>query len=207
MPLFLSNACMVVATVVQVVQVGFTVAEWHRKNGHKALNTFNKTRRMLLFMFSLTLISCAAVGLDYYIRNKPSPLDMIASWGWGNQAFYIGIKTDSLSSYADDYHLLLITRIPYSNINRLTDTGILKSTLYNIDSSYMILAATMAPGLRVAHPGLEVVEFNLALLPKQFSADQIKTLNDIKALGGKILANPQASMMFISASKASSKNR
>jgi len=143
----------------------------------------------MLALAILVVLAWVAAGTDYYDRHYGSTAnaELIGEYGWSVQnALYMTADGSKLSDYADKYKLLFIARTSFSNVDRMTDPLIAKSISYTITPGPIALSI-LAPKLRANVGQMNMVEFDLVVLPNQFSPDQISTLADVQRLGGKIL--------------------
>ncbi len=122
--------------------------------------------------------------------REGSPFALVQAWGLDNNVFYMVIKTNSLLSDRKLRKLVLIVRVPFSDIDQMTDMAIKKSQAYTIIDGFMTLAVPVNNGApwRVLANGPTPIQFILAEIPFLFSSDQIRSLSDVETLGGKILA-------------------
>ena len=134
-----------------------------------------------------------------------SPFGLVQAWGSNNDVFYMVVKTDSIETEKKLSKLVLIVRVPFSDIDKMTDTNIKKSQTYTILDGFMTLAVPISNGTpwRVPVDRPTPLEYDLVQLPFLYSADQIRSLSDVEKLGGKILASPGASMTFSTTSAPS----
>jgi hypothetical protein len=127
-----------------------------------------------------------------------TPFGVVQAWGINNDVFYMVIKTSSLATDRKLRRVALILRVPFADIDQMTDTNIKKSQAYTILDGFMTLAVPITNGipLKVFFDRITPIQFNLVELPSMFSPDQIRSLSDVQGLGGKILASPLASAQF-----------
>jgi len=155
-------------------------------------------RRPLMIIGALMLLTWVAVGFNYFGMRERAPNELsplVDFWGFTRPStFSMIVETSKLVEFQNNDRLVLILRAIHPDVDRMTDVAISKSTAYTITGAPLSLAV-YKPLLRL-NPGVEnYVEFNLVLLPIQFSPEQITTLSDVERLGGKILADPAANYM------------
>jgi hypothetical protein len=120
----------------------------------------------------------------------PRPVDIAINWGaTGQGTFWITADERPVEQYKDNYKLILILNVPISNVDKMTDTNISKSSLYTItgDASEMFsapLTQNLGNGLP---PGQYMVVLTLALVPTGFSAEKITSLGDVPRFGGRFV--------------------
>jgi hypothetical protein len=153
-----------------------------------------KYRRYFATMGLLTLLSWTAFGLDYYLkRSEPIFVDsVLGSWRFDGSAFTIDVNGHSLLQFKASDRLLLVIRIAFSDLDRMTDTNLEKSRLYTIQDGMTSLSIPITEKFlnRFNPYGSNMIQFNLLLLPAKYSADHITSLADVETLGGKIIGTP-----------------
>lgn len=108
------------------------------------------------------------------------------------------IDTSQLSSFAQDYNLMIIVRVLDNHIEALTDPGIAKSSLFTITGEVRTIEVQLTDGFIARSDAVSQnhnqmsLQIYLALIPKRIRADQILTIADITAVGGQQLrSSPQ----------------
>lgn len=154
-------------------------------------------------------LAIAAYTLDIsdrlgWINSNRGPL--LLGWGRHNDIFFDKINSRLLIDYKDQFNVLFILEVPYGNIDKMTDTGIEKSTTYTITGDPITMAVQLPTSghLRVSPPPdskigdiFEVLmDFNLVLLPKNSSPEQIRSLSDVERLGGKIIWTSETNVEY-----------
>jgi hypothetical protein len=146
--------------------------------------------RLVIIMVAVVLLSWGAVAFDYYTRHYiPSP-EQVSLLDWGSLApntFFMTVNADNLHANQGD-KLMLLVRVNISDIDKMTDTRIEKSSLYSITTGNMRLALVSTGRMRLAALQANFVAFYTILLPSGIHADQITDLEDAQHVGGKILA-------------------
>lgn len=107
------------------------------------------------------------------------------------------VDTSALSSFAQDYSLIMLVRVMDNHIEALTDTRIVKSSLFTITGEVRTIEVPLtddfiakSDAIGQNHPQMSL-QFFLALIPKHIRSEQILTIGDITALGGRQLrSNP-----------------
>jgi hypothetical protein len=103
--------------------------------------------------------------------------------------------------------MMMIIQVPYSDIDRMTDTFIDKSSEFTITGDPIVLAMNLRapfPLLRLKIPDNiksgdvfnATTDFNLVIIPKDLSAEQIRSLSDVERLGGKLVATRFSTVQF-----------
>ena len=147
------------------------------------------TRRQLLVGALFPVIAWTAVIFDFADRHFLAPLatDIILDYGWIDQTtLYLSADGNKLSRFADYDKVLFIARGAFVNVDEMTDPVLAKSELYTITPQIFKLGITR-PKLRINPGQLNQIAFYLVVLPNGFSPDQIRTLADIRQLGGQIV--------------------
>jgi hypothetical protein len=120
--------------------------------------------------------------------------DLIQSWGHTGNALYMTVNSRKLWDYKEKFKMMLVIEIPYSNVDRITDTAIDKSTAFTITGDAVNVAALLTSPTHLRPPNNNpsqisvMVEFNLVLIPNDLRPEQITSLADVQRLGGKIVA-------------------
>lgn len=188
----------IIAAAIVIQTICAVIALFRRGESRSMVST---RRWPIIGVALMTVIAWAAVGFDFYDRHFGSSLkrEAIMSWGAVGQQLHPGdpfgppvytllIDGSALQEYKDKFNAMLIVRVPYSNVDRLSDPAIEKSVLYSIENGPMPLAHPSDGRLKFPGGQLTYVEFNLALLPKTITADQIMRLQDVSSLGGILVA-------------------
>jgi hypothetical protein len=138
-------------------------------------------------------LAWAAVGYDFYDRRfsgTGTPELPGLTYGYDNPSsnYFMDVDTKELEQYGDNNRLLLVVRVVYADVDRMTDKVLSKSGLYSIDGQKIRLVAPDSPlrsRLRVGH---NAYEHSLVLLPPNILPENITDLADVKTVSGKILA-------------------
>ena len=100
----------------------------------------------------------------------------------------MNIDSSSPGDFANSYKVAMVLDTAYSNIDRMTDTVIEKSQLYTITKRPQSLSIIGPHTFRApAQSSVVTIEYCLVILPNHLSIDQVRTLSDVSALGGKII--------------------
>ena len=112
----------------------------------------------------------------------------------------LGLDTVSLINYKATHNLFMIVRFEYTNIDRMSDTGIEKSAPYTIDGKDMrmsVVGRLDPPHLRIEPKNPNVtIEYDVAILPKDISLDRVNSIADVERLGGRILSTNAQTVPF-----------
>lgn len=160
--------------------------------------------RHVVALVALTALAWSAAAFDYFATrqgpaNELSPL--VDFWGVKfPSTFYMLVDTSKLAEFRNKERLVLVLRGMRSDVDRMTDPAISKSAAFTITGDAVTIAVNK-PKIWLVPGAQNFVEFNLVLLPNQFSPEQITTLSDVARLGGKILANTATD--FVQAPKPS----
>jgi hypothetical protein len=141
-------------------------------------------------MAFLTTLSWVAFGIDYIDRHRSeasNSSEIIEEWGRSGNSFRVTVNTSSLIDYQEKYKVGLIVIVSYPNIDMMTDTAIGKSELYTITGGDQIISGPKTDDVRAVPGALLRVKYVGVLMPSGFSMDQVRTLSDIRKLGGRIL--------------------
>jgi hypothetical protein len=131
--------------------------------------------------------------------------EVIQGWGRRDSDLFITVNSRLLLGYQNHFNMMLIVELPYSDIDRMTDTYIEKTALFSITGNVttMSVVPSMAhirvappPNAKVGDVFDRLVNFNLVILPNTLSADQVKTLSDVQKLGGEIIATYATNIEF-----------
>jgi hypothetical protein len=157
-------------------------------------------------------VAIAAYTLDVGDRlgviNLSEPGELVLAWGGTLGGPYMTVNSRKLLKYKDHFKMMLILEIPYANIDPRTDTSIDRSGAFTITGDPVNLA--IAEGAQPTHlrvdtpPNAKVgdlvsvrANWNLVLIPNDFSPEQIASLQDVERLGGKIVATVSTNANFI----------
>ena len=110
--------------------------------------------------------------------------------------------------------MMVVIHVPYSNIDKMTDTYIEKSTTFTITGEVAKLAIPLPttvsfPHLRLSPPaGSKVgdvfnlmLDYTLVLIPNNLSEEQIRSLSDVEILGGKIITTFSTNITLVISDK------
>jgi hypothetical protein len=131
--------------------------------------------------------------------------DVIECWGRHDSTLFINVNSRSLVGYKDKFKMMLISKLLYTDIDKMTDTAIEKSSLFTITGDRTTIAVVASTThLRVVPPPSNkvgdvfdrVCDFGLVILPNNLSVDQIRSLSDVETLGGKIIATYATNVQF-----------
>jgi hypothetical protein len=188
-----------ISTIAAVIAAIYAMLSYHRSKVAAMSETREWRPRMVLA--GLAFVAWGAVAFGYYDRHYGSSSEtaidafsLVHEWGTKPEnTFYLTANTKPLLNYKAKYKLVLILRGMFSTIDRMTDTAISKSAPYTITGDKVILAKSNP--LLNGHPGENYIEYDLVMIPLDFSEAQITSLADVERIGGKILASPVASQM------------
>ncbi len=175
----------ILALVLAAVQVIYAGLTYHRdRAGAMGADTARQTHRPVAIIGSFMLLTWAAVAIDVHDRStRPSAVPaLIQSYGQLPNGFYVEVNTDPLLEYKDSSKLLMIVRVNYSDIDRMTDTAIEKSGTYTIAPHKLIMSALLQPRykLRVSNTQNNAIQYYIILIPSRLSPDLIVSLSDIE---------------------------
>lgn len=195
--LWVGIICGVIGTIASTIAAIYTVLARHwPKSSDGKPRAQGVSGRLIGGMICLVLLSWGGVAFDLYERHAGNG-PLIYAWGSADKGvFYITAAGNTMSQYKTLFKAMLINRVPYANVDRMTDTYIEKSQMYSITDDPITLANVGGPHLRVMLDQPLTLEYNLVVVRSMFSPDQIKSLADVEALGGKILANPMSNITF-----------
>lgn len=155
------------------------------------------------------VIAIAAYTLDISDRlgwiNLSTKGEIVPLWGASNGTFQMAVQSQQFAEYKDTFKMMEILQIPYSDMDRMTDTNIEKSALFTITEQPTTVALRSTPHLRIRVPSNSktgdivtvLVSYNLVLIPDSLSAEQIRSLSDVEKLGGKIITTRMSNAEFI----------
>jgi hypothetical protein len=126
-----------------------------------------------------------AVGLDYFTRPN-LPAVEIPIYGAQGDQFYAGVQFKNWHDH-EQQKVILIARTVFSDIDRMTDTWIAKSSSYTLTGPVLSMVAINKMQMHFGVGVANLVELNVAVIPPDISPDQIRNLSDIVHLGGQIL--------------------
>ncbi len=178
-----------------VVSAGYAALGHHfpHREDHKDTHAnIKQGRRSFLLTWLPPVVAVAAVGFGYYDRRYgtlPCSQPFILSFGTTPpRNYYAIVNGTAVMEYATNFKLMLIVRDKFANIDEMTDTDIEKTSLYTIEPQLMTLANASDHVLnRVLNANVLVI-FYVALIPINYSKEDIKSLADIGRVGGKLLA-------------------
>jgi hypothetical protein len=124
-----------------------------------------------------------------------------------NNALYVIVNSASLLKYQDKFNMMLIVASMYSNIDMMTDVHIDKSSPFSItggitnvaipfDFGTTHLLISQPPNIRPGDKYRVPVALNLVIIPKDLSAEQLRSLSDVQRLGGKIIQTPSTDLLI-----------
>jgi hypothetical protein len=180
-----------------IIAAVYAILAYHRPRGGASVSEFAPASGLMRARGIIVLLSLIIVGQSYYSltgRHAGAMPDTIAGWGINAGAtqdefsYSMTVDARQYMEYKDDYHLMLIVRIPYANIDGMSDTAIEKSAIYKIVDGPILLAHVNGKKLKVFVSGSLPIQYDLVLLPDKITPDKINSLGDVEALGGKILA-------------------
>lgn len=195
------DAAVYVSAIAAVVGAAYTALSFHRPRAAPVGDAPQEKRNWSPFWpVILVLVGWGAVAVNYWVGNhSPAPIIpttqpdpskvFLQTWGMLPPATYqVTVNGAMIQQYKDKFKLVLVTRTQFSDIDRMTDTYLEKSQPYTIEDGLMVLAHPSSNKLRFLIDRPTAVEYDVAMIPAQFSPDQINTLQDIEKLGGRILA-------------------
>jgi|SRR5271167_3406587 len=191
----------IVSTIAAVVAALYAVVTYHRPKGDASIMSKEGSpargaiiSRLVIFVLSGIII--AQVFFNYYEKNSAT-VEPILSWGTHkisseSFAYTMIVNGHSYLEYKDQYHLTLILRVPFADINEMSDTAIEKSALYDITDEPIApahisenkLHLTPMPGTNTA-----LIKYILIALPDKIGVDAVTSLGNLQSLGGKILTD------------------
>jgi hypothetical protein len=169
---------------------------------------------------TIILVFSIPVAIALYALDIADRLDWITLsnkgdvvQGWGTQGaqnggvLYMRVNSAPLLEYKTHFNMMLILASIYSNIDTMTDVSIDKSSSFSITGGIVNIAIPFQFGtthLRISQPpnikpGDEyrvLVGFYLVIIPKDLSAEQLRSLSDVQRLGGKIIASPSTELII-----------
>jgi len=179
--------CVVIGTLCALGTVVYAALERHFPKGAAMDGTPTPSRRALPIV--LAFVACLAVGFDFVDRHyyqHGERIEAIRNYGYGPNNIFIEVDGKQIAEYADAFKGLFVARTSFSNVDRMSDTVIAKSITYTITPDIMIFSIPN-PKLRINSGQLNLVEFDLVVIPKDISPDHILSLADVQRLGGEII--------------------
>jgi hypothetical protein len=181
-----------VATVAAVIAALYAVISYHWPRAARDNAGGSHRARRVGFPVVIAVIAWAAVAFDYYDRHSqplPPRPEVIQLYGMSPSGFIAHVDTRPLLSHRHDSRLILIVRVIYTDVDRMTDTAIAMSAPYTItgDPTDLAVVVNMDTKLKLSSVLPNSIEYDVALLPSTFSADKITMLSDIERLGGEIV--------------------
>jgi hypothetical protein len=160
---------------------------------------------LILVLIATGILGARAAGIigpesnSVPIANTPAPDPskvFLQGWGILSPATYqVTIDSSQIIQYKDAYRVFLVVRTSFSDIDRMTDEYLETSNPYTIQNSIMLLTHASSSRLRFLIDGPTMVEYNVAILPKNVSEKEVTTLNSIEHLGGKIIASASQTVL------------
>jgi hypothetical protein len=190
-----------IASIVSLPAAVITVAAWLRSTG---------AARKLILLIALP-IAIAAYTLDIGDRFgwfKLSKGELVEEWGRHAGSLFVLVNSQLLREYKDNFKMMLILNVPYTDTDRMTDTAIEKSEMFIITGEPTYISVPLLPKHKfrvVPPPNINVkagdvvsvmMNFNLVVVPNNSSAEQIRSLSDVERVGGKILSTRGADTAF-----------
>jgi hypothetical protein len=164
----LSDIGTAASTIATIVAAVFTVASFFKKQPVPPMRSgvaqpiANSGKRYVFVVAALAVASWCAVVFDYYERHSNRDFSysaVVNSWGINGSppSYYLVANANALSDYKSKFKLMLILRVPYGDVDRMTDSRIEKSALYTIVAPAVTLLHVVPSGMRL--------EFELANSP------------------------------------------
>jgi len=114
-----------------------------------------------------------------------------------SRSAFVTVNTALLSPFARDYFFLLIVRVADNSVDALTDPRLEKSQAFAITGEFRTIQVNLSEEFIQRADATEKrfsqvsLQYYFALIPKHVRAEQILTLSDITALGGRqLLSHP-----------------
>ena len=193
-----------IATVPSLI---ITYCAWIRRPGI--------SRTIILYMAGSVAIAAytldVADRLDWIsLSNKGPVVQQFGVKGapeTNNNALYVIVNSAPLLKYQDKFNMMLIAASMYSNIDMMTDVHIDKSSPFSItggitnvaipiDFGTTHLLISQPPNMRPGDKYRVPVALNLVIIPKDLSAEQLRSLSDVQRLGGKIIQTPSTDLLI-----------
>jgi hypothetical protein len=134
---------------------------------------------LILVLIATGILGARAAGIigpessSVPITNTAAPdPSKVFMQGWGilsPATYQVTIDAAQISQYKDSYRILLVVRTSFSDVDRMTDEYLESSIPYTIQSSIMLLTHASSNKLRFLVDGPTMVEYNVAILPKNIS--------------------------------------
>jgi hypothetical protein len=181
--------CVFVGTACTLLMLLYAILERHFP---KDRTMAEKSRSRLPFALAFLAVGAfAADAIDRHFFNTP-PVPIIQEYGMlpgGAGGFFANINTGPLLSYKDTDKLLLIMRVAYADVDRMTDNRIDKSTEYTITGLVTQLALVLPLNykMNISSTKTNMIDYSVVLVPTKVSPDLIKSLSDVERLGGRIV--------------------
>jgi hypothetical protein len=196
-----------VSVIAAVIAAFYAVVAYHRPKGEAAPMLKEAPPGSIVPRVIICILSAIILGqafLNYRDRGEVAS-DPVGTWGVSGGStpdepvYTMAVNAHDYLEYKDQYHLMLIVRIPYADIDEMSDKTIEKSALYKITDQQILLAHVSEKKLRFpALPGTSVpIQYVLVALPDKISPDAITSLGDVEALGGKILAKRAQTIVLV----------
>lgn len=193
-PLTVAETIIIALAIGQLI---FAALEYRRKA--PPMSERQPRRHPILVIGLFMLLTWGVVAFEIYDRHYNTPIsssDIIKLTSAAPPHTYtMMVQSDPLLKYKDSYKLMLITRVQYVDRDRMTDTNIDKSAPYTITGGEFVLASNGAGNLRFIPQALNPLEWTLVMIPSSVGPDQIRNLEDVVHLGGRILGS-QAQTVF-----------
>lgn len=153
----------------------------------------------------IAMILFGAMAWAPLLISRPTyePPIELESYGLGPTVFTFHSEIDGkkLTKYKDANSLLLVVRLQYGNVDRMSDTFIDISSPYTIEprAINLVFRGSTSPARLRIDPAFSnlSIEYNAIVIPKTLSADHIKTLADVERLGGNIIATSSQTVPFL----------
>lgn len=206
--LWVTAAAAVASAVGQGISAFYDHRQFHRQQNMrsraKGQSGNQISRRRFWIMALFPIIAWAAVGFDYYVvhSNGNAPVGKLATWGaytppGDTVPFYSAeMQFSDWESLSGKYKFGIIVRnASRPNIDRFSDKHIEVSTLHTIDGPGIKIGFRGAGNVLFAHGTINSIEFTAFIIPKGIENDQLNTIGDVKALGGKLVGYGIENMM------------
>ncbi len=182
--------CVAVGTLCALITVLYAALERHWPKDHTMTN---ESRMRHAAPWVLVVLAWAAIGIDVVDRHFFSgpPIPIVQDYGMISAVggFYVSANTNPLLKYKDTHRLMLIMRVNYSDVDRMTDTRIEKSGLYTITGLVTQLAVILPIGFKmnISKTQNNMLDYVLVKVPANVSRDSITSLSELERLGGEIV--------------------
>lgn len=185
--------CVVIGTICTVLLLIYAVLDRHWPKD-RAVDADPRPRRRAT-PFILAIICWIVIGIDFADRrffNSP-PVPIIQEYGMLPTVggFYANVNTGPLIQFKDSYKIMLIMRVNYIDVDRMSDKNIDKSKEYTITGSVTQLATILGQTyhMNISRTQNNMLDYSVAIIPEGVSPDLITSLSDVKRLGGRIVDN------------------